>query len=62
MANYQKLYAYLVGQIDDTLQLIGYDLMNGQHGFQELNAVGEKLRNALLKAEDMYLENDEESD
>ena len=55
MVDYQKLYAYLVGQIDDTLQLICYDLLKGQYGWDELNAVGEKLRDALLAAEEMYL-------
>ena len=59
MVDYQKLYSYLVGQIDDTIQLICSDLMNGQHGFQELNAVGEKLRDALLTAEEMYLDDTE---
>ena len=59
MVDYQKLYAYLVGQIDDTIQLICSDLLNGQHGFQELNAVGEKLRDALSTAEEMYLDDTE---
>ena len=59
MVDYQKLYSYLVGQIDDTIQLICSDLMNRQHGFQELNAVGEKLRDALLTAEEMYLDDTE---
>ena len=59
MVDYQKLYAYLVGQIDDTLQLICYDLLKGQHGWEELNAVGERLRGALLAAEEMYLEETE---
>ena len=59
MVDYQKLYAFLVGQIDDTLQLICYDLLNGQHGQEELNEVGEKLRNALLVAEEMYLDESE---
>ena len=56
VVDYGKLYSYLVGQIDDTLQLICYDLLKGQHGFKELNEVGEKLRAALLHAEEMYLE------
>ena len=55
MVDYQKLYSYLVGQIDDTLQLICYDLLKGQHGRDELNAIGTKLRDALLVAEEMYL-------
>lgn len=40
---YQRIYSYLVGQVDDTLQLICDDLLNGKHGFAELNEVGEKL-------------------
>ena len=56
---YDKLYSYLVGQIDDVLQLICYDLLNGQHGREELNEVGEKLRDALLTAEEMYLDESE---
>ena len=57
---YDKLYSYLVGQIDDVLQLICYDLLNGQHGWDELNEVGEKLRDALLAAEEMYLDESED--
>ena len=59
MVDYQKLYSFLVGQIDDTLQLICYDLLKGQHGWKELNEVGEKLRDALLAAEEMYLDESE---
>ena len=59
--NYQKLYAYLVGQIDDTLQIIAGDLVNGKTGWNELNAIGEKLKTALLTAEDMYLDETEEA-
>ena len=57
---HQKLYAYLVGQIDETLQLICDDLLNGKHGFAELNEVGERLKKALLTAEEMYLDETEE--
>ena len=60
MVDYQKLYAFLVGEIDDTIQAICSNLVNGQHGWHELNAVGEKLRDALLKAEDMYLDDTED--
>ena len=59
--DYQKLYAYLVGQIDDTIQFICDKLLKGEHDFEELNAVGEQLRNALLAAEEMYLDETEES-
>ena len=55
-ANYQKLYAYLFGQIDDAIQMIAGDLVDGKTGRDELCAVGEKLKNALLVAEDMYMD------
>ena len=58
--NYQKLYAYLAAQIDDTLQIIAGDLVCGQTGWNELNTVGEKLKNALLTAEEMYMDETEE--
>ena len=57
--NYQKLYAYLVGQIDDTLQTIAGNLMENKTGREELVAVGETLKNALLTAEEMYLDEPE---
>lgn len=57
--DYKKLYTYLVGQIDDTLQLIAGDLVGGNSGWKELNAVGEKLKNALLAVEEMYLDGEE---
>ena len=58
-ANYKKLYSYLVGQVDDVLQLICYDMLKGQHGREELDEIGEKLRAALLTAEEMYLDDTE---
>ena len=57
--NYQKLYAYLVGQIDDALQLIAAQLQSEAPGYCELYAVGEKLKNALLTAEEMYLDEED---
>ena len=60
MADYQKLYAYLVGQIDDVLQLVCYDLLNGRHNREELEQVGKKLLDALHAAEEMYLDESEE--
>lgn len=36
---YKKMYAKVVGEVDDTIQMIG-----------------QKLKNALLSAEEMYLE------
>lgn len=52
---YQKLYAYLAGQIDDTLQMVAQNLVNGNTGQTEMNAIGEKLKNALLTAEEQYM-------
>ena len=54
--NYQKLYSYLVGQIDETLQEIAGYAMNSSAGRDELFVVGNKLKKALLFAEDMYLD------
>lgn len=60
--NYQKLYAYLVGEIDDTLQLIARDLTDErctEQGFIRIVEIGEKLRNALTTAEDTVLDSTE---
>ncbi len=54
--NYQKLYSYLVGQIDETLREIAGYAMTQTAGRTELFVVGDKLKNALLCAEDMYLD------
>ena len=53
--NYQVLYAYLVGQIDDTLQTIAGELVSGNCNRESFCAIGKKLKNALLTAEEMYL-------
>ena len=42
--DHDKLYAYLVGQVDDVLQLICYDLLTGQHGREELEAFLEETK------------------
>ena len=56
--NYRKLYSYLVSQMDDTLQCIAGELMsNGDN--EPLARVGDKLKDALLTAEDMYLDIEE---
>ena len=59
-AIYHKLYAYLAGQIDDTLQIIAQNLVDGNPGWNEMNAIGEKLKNALLTAEEQYMSESEE--
>jgi len=52
-ADYKKLYAYLVGQIDDALEMMGdLDIM-------PLSPIREKLKAALLAAEELYLEETE---
>ena len=59
--NYKKLYTYLVGQIDDTLQFIAGELIGGGCDNSALVTVGNRLKDALLTAEDMYLdESDDE--
>ena len=58
--NYQKLYAYLVGQIDDTLQFIAGELVGGGCDNSALVMVGNRLKDALLTAEDMYLDDSED--
>ncbi len=59
--NYQKLYFYLVGQIDETLQEIAGYATSPTARCTELFVIGEKLKNALLSAEDIYL-NEAEDD
>ena len=52
--DYQKLYSYLVGQVDDVLELMGdLDIM-------PLAPIRKKLSDALLTAEEMYLKRTEE--
>ena len=53
-ADYKKLYAYLVGQVDDVLNMMGdLDMM-------PLEPIRKKLKTALLTAEEMYLREDGE--
>lgn len=56
---HEKMYAYLVGEVDDALEMIANNLVDGECGRDELIAVGHKLKNALLGAEEMYLEAEE---
>ena len=58
-AIYQKLYAYLVGQVDDVLQTIAKDLTEQNCGWKEMNDIGSRLKGALLEAEEMYLDSEE---
>lgn len=56
---YKKMYASLVGDVDDTIQYIGNAILLGDCGKAEMTAVGNMLKEALLKAEDMYLDAEE---
>ena len=50
MVDYQKLYAYLVGQIDEALELLDEgDLVKAA-------PIKAQLQNALLRAEDAYID------
>jgi len=53
MVNYQKLYAYLVGQIDLAITVLEKNGENGAAAAEEL------LRTALLTAEETYLKESE---
>ena len=51
--NYQKIYAYLVGQIDDVIESMGnLDLVAAE-------PIRQRLKQALLTAEEMYLDETE---
>ena len=61
MPNYQKLYAYMAGEVDEALEMIANGYVREGYGKDRLViAVGEKLKGALLKAEEMYVEAEEE--
>ena len=53
--DYQKLYAFLVGEVDSVLQQIADDLMQQTCGWHEMNEIGNRLKHALLEAEERYL-------
>lgn len=55
MVDYKKLYAYLVGQIDNALQIM--DTQN----LLEYDHVRDILHTALLKAEDMVIDGEEDA-
>ena len=57
--DYQKLYAFLVGEVDDVLQQIADHLIQQTCGWQEMNEIGNRLKNALLEAEERYLGEEE---
>ena len=58
-ADYQRLYAFLVGEVDDVLKTIADDLIHQKCTWQEMNDIGIRLKNALLEAEERYLSEEE---
>ena len=56
--DYQKLYAFLVGEMDNILQRIADDLISQKCDWHEMNEIGNRLKDALLKAEERYLSED----
>ena len=54
MVDYKKLYAYLFGELDKALTLMEYD------DLLQYQKVKEILQNALMTAEDIYLDDTEE--
>ena len=59
--NYKKPYTYLVGQIDDVLQFMAGELVtNSSKDQRSLLLAGNRLKEALLTAEDMYLNQEDE--
>lgn len=53
--NYQKLYAYMVGQVDEAIDMIDLALGNPNCGAGDLAMLKGKLIGALQNAEEMYL-------
>ncbi len=52
---YEKMYAHLVGEVDDSLQMIA-DSAGQRDGEALLRDVASKLKKALLAAEEMYVD------
>ena len=57
---YKKMYAKVVGEADDILQSLAEALTKGDCGRKELIEFGERLKQTLLDAEEMYLDADVE--
>lgn len=57
--NYQKLYAYLVGQIDEAIEMIDLAVGKEDCGKMDMALVKGKLIGALQNAEEQYLEAEE---
>lgn len=57
---YKRMYAGIVGTVDNVLQEIGGMLMENRCDREAVIKIGEKLKKALLEAEERYLDMEEE--
>lgn len=57
---YKKMYAKVVGEVDDAIQIIAQAILDQEYNIQKMTEIGMKLKNALLAAEDMYLDAEED--
>lgn len=62
LALYKKMYAAVVYQADSILQELADTLANPDCGWDELNEFGERLKQALLDAEEIYLSAEDEEE
>ena len=56
---YKKMYAQLVGQVDETLQIIGNAVVFGNCDREMVKDIGNRLKDALLAAEELYVAEEE---
>lgn len=59
---YKKMYATVVYQVDDVLQELSVTLADQDCGWKELNDFGERLKQALLDAEEIYISAEDEEE
>lgn len=57
---YKKMYAIVVGGADDTIQFLANHLLHGRSGPEICTQAAQMLKDALLKAEDLYLDAEDE--
>ena len=53
------MYAQLVGQVDETLQIIGNAVVFGHCDREMVKEIGNRLKDALLAAEELYVAEEE---
>lgn len=56
---YKKMYAQLVGQVDETLQIIGNAVVFVNCDREMVKEIGNRLKDALLAAEELYVAEEE---